>query len=61
MSHGHDKTVLGLLAIAFQNSKPLQKALADEGDDPATVSRFMIRHYRAIVSELVNPELLEQE
>jgi hypothetical protein len=56
MSHGNEKAVLGLMAIAFRNSKSLQKALADEGDDPETVSRFVVRHYRAIASELVEPE-----
>jgi hypothetical protein len=56
MSHGNEKTVLGLMSIAFQNSKSLQEALAHEGNDPASVSEFMIRHYQAMQKELGNPE-----
>jgi hypothetical protein len=55
MSHGNEKTVLGLMSIAFQNSKSLQKALADEGEDPENVSRFMVRCYQSMRDELVSP------
>jgi hypothetical protein len=56
MSHGYEKAAGGLLSIAFQNSKSLQKALADEGDDPAAVSRFMVKQYRAMLTELADSD-----
>jgi hypothetical protein len=61
MSHGNGKAVGGLLSIAFQNSKTLQKALADEGNNPKKVSEFMVRYYQAMKEELANSEAEERD
>jgi len=50
-----------LLSIAFQNSKTLQKALADEGNNPKKVSEFMVRYYQAMKEELTNSEAEERD
>ena len=61
MSHGNEKAIGGLLSIAFQNSKSLQKALTDKGDNPKEVSKFMVRYFRSMREELSNSSAEDDE